>query len=80
MSVLIRCCVTRRRCRSHDVRCRRRCRRHVKSQSGASAPSVIEVDLLDLDAPTGSDAEDENHPTQRICNTRPDRPANRRGS
>ena len=27
---------------------------YVESQSGESAPSVIEVDLLDLDAPTGS--------------------------
>jgi long-chain fatty acid adenylyltransferase FadD28 len=33
---------------------------YVKSQSGASAPSIVEVDLLDLDAPTGSGAECEN--------------------
>jgi long-chain fatty acid adenylyltransferase FadD28 len=36
---------------------------YLKSQSGASAPSVVEVDLLDLDAPTGSSARDENHPS-----------------
>jgi long-chain fatty acid adenylyltransferase FadD28 len=36
---------------------------YLKSQSGASAPSVVEVDLLDLDAPTGSGARDENHPS-----------------
>jgi fatty acid CoA ligase FadD28 len=35
---------------------------YVKSQSGASAPSVVEIDLLDLDAPTGSGARCENHP------------------
>jgi long-chain fatty acid adenylyltransferase FadD28 len=29
---------------------------YVKSQSGASAPSVVEVDLLDLDGPTRSGA------------------------
>ena len=37
--------------------------KHVKSQSGASAPSVVEVDLLDLDAPTGSGVRRENHPS-----------------
>ena len=36
---------------------------YLKSQSGASAPSVVEVDLLDLDAPTGSGASCENHPS-----------------
>jgi fatty acid CoA ligase FadD28 len=36
---------------------------HVESQSGPSAPSLVEVDLLDLDAPTGSGATNENHPT-----------------
>jgi long-chain fatty acid adenylyltransferase FadD28 len=36
---------------------------YVKSQSGASAASVVEVDLLDLDAPTGSSAGCENHPS-----------------
>jgi long-chain fatty acid adenylyltransferase FadD28 len=36
---------------------------YVKSQSGASAASVVEVDLLDLDAPTGSGAGCENHPS-----------------
>jgi long-chain fatty acid adenylyltransferase FadD28 len=36
---------------------------YLESQSGASAPSVVEVDLLDLDAPTGSSARDENHPS-----------------
>jgi fatty acid CoA ligase FadD28 len=36
---------------------------YLMSQSGASAPSVVEVDLLDLDAPTGSGARDENHPS-----------------
>jgi fatty acid CoA ligase FadD28 len=35
---------------------------YVKSQSGESVPSVVEVDLLDLDAPTGSGARRENHP------------------
>lgn len=36
---------------------------YVKSQSDASAASVVEVDLLDLDAPTGSGARCENHPS-----------------
>jgi long-chain fatty acid adenylyltransferase FadD28 len=36
---------------------------YLKSQSGASAPSVVEVDLLDLDAPTGSGASCEKHPS-----------------
>ena len=36
---------------------------YVKSQSGASAASVVEVDLLDLDAPTGSGAGCENRPS-----------------
>ena len=36
---------------------------YLKSQSGASAPSVVEVDLLDLDAPTGSGASCETHPS-----------------
>jgi long-chain fatty acid adenylyltransferase FadD28 len=36
---------------------------YIKSQSGASAASVVEVDLLDLDAPTGSGAGCENHPS-----------------
>ena len=35
---------------------------YVKSQSGESVPSMVEVDLLDLDAPTGSGARRENHP------------------
>jgi long-chain fatty acid adenylyltransferase FadD28 len=35
---------------------------YVRSQSGASAAAVVEVDLLDLDAPTGFGAESENHP------------------
>ncbi len=35
---------------------------HVAAQSGASAPSIIEVDLLDLDSPNGSGAGDENYP------------------
>lgn len=34
---------------------------YVKSQSGRSAPSVVEVDLLDLDARTGSGPGPENH-------------------
>ena len=34
---------------------------HVTPQPGESAPSVIEVDLLDLDSPTGSGAGDKNH-------------------
>src|SRR5271156_4485114 len=36
---------------------------YLKSQSGASAPSGVEVDLLDLDAPTGSGASCEKHPS-----------------
>jgi long-chain fatty acid adenylyltransferase FadD28 len=36
---------------------------HLDSQSGASAPSILEVDLLDLDAPTGSGATSESHPS-----------------
>jgi long-chain fatty acid adenylyltransferase FadD28 len=36
---------------------------YVKAQSGAAVPSVVEVDLLDLDAPTGSGASRENHPS-----------------
>jgi fatty acid CoA ligase FadD28 len=36
---------------------------HVNSQSGPSAPSVVEIDLLDLDAPTGSGGRGENHPS-----------------
>ena len=36
---------------------------YLKSQSGASTASVVEVDLLDLDAPTGSGAGCENHPS-----------------
>ena len=36
---------------------------YLESQSGASAPSVVEVDLLDLDAPTGSGASCEKHPS-----------------
>jgi long-chain fatty acid adenylyltransferase FadD28 len=36
---------------------------YVKSQSGASVPPVVEVDLLDLDAPTGSGVRRENHPS-----------------
>jgi len=36
---------------------------HLKSQSGASAPSVLEVDVLDLDAPTGSGAGSEDCPS-----------------
>ncbi|MCW2652483.1 MAG: acyl-CoA synthetase [Mycobacterium sp.] len=35
---------------------------YVKSQSGESAPSVVEVDLLDLDAPRGPRARREHHP------------------
>jgi fatty acid CoA ligase FadD28 len=34
---------------------------YVKSESGASAASVVEVDLLGLDAPTGSGVGGENH-------------------
>ena len=36
---------------------------YLNSQSRASAPSVVEVDLLDLDAPTGSGASRENYPS-----------------
>ena len=36
--------------------------RHVSPQPGESAPSVIEVDSLDLDSPNGSGAGDENYP------------------
>ncbi len=35
---------------------------YVKSQSGASVPPLIEVDLLDLDAPARPDARRDNHP------------------
>ena len=35
---------------------------YVHSQSGGSAASVVEVDLLDYDAPTGSGAGYEDHP------------------
>jgi long-chain fatty acid adenylyltransferase FadD28 len=37
--------------------------RHVTPQPGESAPSVIEVDLLDLDAPIRSDAGEDNYQT-----------------
>jgi long-chain fatty acid adenylyltransferase FadD28 len=36
---------------------------HLKSQSRAPAPSVVEVDLLDLDAPTGSGIGFGDHPS-----------------
>ena len=36
---------------------------HVTPQSGESAASIIEVDLLDLNAPIRSDAGDDNYPT-----------------
>ena len=35
---------------------------HVTSQPGESAPSIIEVDRLDLDSPNGSGGGSENHP------------------
>ncbi|GAB1816048.1 fatty-acid--AMP ligase FAAL28/FadD28 [Mycobacterium sp. MUNTM1] len=35
---------------------------YVKSESGGRVPSVVEVDLLDLDARAGSGAGNENHP------------------
>ncbi|OBJ13828.1 AMP-binding protein [Mycobacterium colombiense] len=35
---------------------------YVKSESGGPVPSVVEVDLLDLDARSGSGAGNENHP------------------
>ena len=35
---------------------------HVTAQSGGSTPTIIEVDRLDLDAPTGSGAGNETHP------------------
>jgi len=37
--------------------------RHVAPQGGESAPSVIEVDLLDLDGPIRSDAGEDNYQT-----------------
>ncbi|KAA8966043.1 AMP-binding protein [Mycobacterium sp.] len=37
--------------------------RHVAPQPGQSAPSVIEVDLLDLDAPPGPDTGEDAHQT-----------------
>jgi len=37
--------------------------RHVAQEFGGSAPSVIEVDLLDLDAPIRSDGWDDNYQT-----------------
>ncbi len=36
---------------------------HVKARSGATAPSIIEVDRLDLDSPNGSGAVQDNFPT-----------------
>jgi long-chain fatty acid adenylyltransferase FadD28 len=36
---------------------------YVQSQPGELAPSVVEVDLLDLDSPTGSGTRRENHPS-----------------
>ncbi|POX84039.1 acyl-CoA synthetase [Mycobacterium kansasii] len=36
---------------------------HVTAQPGKSAPSIIEVDLLDLDSASGSSAGDDNHPS-----------------
>ena len=36
---------------------------HVSPRPGASAPAIIEVDLLDLDSPTRSDAFDDNQQT-----------------
>ncbi|OOK81767.1 AMP-binding enzyme family protein [Mycobacterium kansasii] len=36
---------------------------HVTAQPGRSAPSIIEVDLLDLDSASGSSAGDDNHPS-----------------
>ena len=53
---------------------------HVTPQPGESAPSVIEVDRLDLDSPNGSGGGSENHPPSRICNTRPVRPVRRPAS
>ena len=41
------------RCHSHDVGCHRRCRRVCHGEPGESAPTIIEVDLLDLDSPNG---------------------------
>jgi fatty acid CoA ligase FadD28 len=35
--------------------------RHIAQELGGSAPSVIEVDLLNTDAPTRSDAEEDTH-------------------
>lgn len=35
---------------------------HVTPQSGESAPSIIEIDGLDLDSPNGSNVGDENYP------------------
>ncbi|OBJ71600.1 AMP-binding protein [Mycobacterium colombiense] len=35
---------------------------YVKSESGGPVPSIVEVDLLDLDARSGSGAGNENHP------------------
>ena len=64
MSALVRCCVTRRPSvilTTSSVA--GTVAEYVKSQSGASAPSIVEVDLLDLDAPTGSGAGCENHPS-----------------
>ena len=47
---------------------------HVTPQPGEPAPSIVEVDLLDLDAPTGSEPGREQSKARRICNTRLDRP------
>ena len=54
---------------------------YVEPQPGESAPSVVEVDLLDLDSSAGSGAGAARIArARRICSTRPDRPVSRRGS
>ena len=64
MSALIRCCTMRRRRHSHDVLCRGRSSPSTSSRSPArSAPSVVEVDLLDLDARDRIRRRGENHPS-----------------
>lgn len=53
---------------------------YVKSESGGPVPSVVEVDLLGLDARTGSAPGARITQIWRICSTRPGRPVSPPGS
>ena len=54
---------------------------HIQLKPGESAPSIIELDLLDLDSQNGPAAEpDQIGQTLRICNTPPGRPVHQRES